>query len=509
MKKVYKKKSTRLLMLAGLCLMAFLCAAVQGGRTKAADKDKTSVIKDAGDLKGKKIGVQIGTTADTFLSDKYKKDDSTTIEKYEKGADAIQSLKQKKIDAVVIDEQVAYNFAKKNPGLKVLSDHVTEEEYAGVVAKGNEKLLGQINDAISELKEDGTLDKIKDEYIKGTDYHYEHKKNSGKKLVMATSADFPPYEYMDNNDFKGIDIDFAYAIADKLGRKLEIQNISFDAIINAVSSGKADVGFSGFTVTEERKKAINFTDTYTSSNQLIIIRDPGKATVTKSSFKDKLYDNFVKESRWKFLATGLVNTLIIAALAVIIGIVLGFLIALVRVSHDKNGTLGVLDFLARLYLAVVRGTPMMVQLLIIYYVIFASVNVNKIFVAVVAFGLNSAAYQAEIIRSGIMSIDPGQFEAGKSLGLSFGRVMVSIILPQAFKNVLPALGNEFISLLKETSISGYIGLNDLTRGGDIIRSVTYEALIPLLSVAVIYLILVLGLSAAVSRLERRLKKNER
>ena len=152
---------------------------------------------------------------------------------------------------------------------------------------------------------------------------------------------------------------------------------------------------------------------------------------------------------------------------------------------------------------------MMVQLLIIYFVIFQSVNISKILVAIIAFGLNSAAYLSEVIRSGIMSIDPGQFEAGRSLGLSFKVMMRSVILPQALKNVLPAIGNEFIALLKETSIAGYIGLMDLTKGGDIIRSITYEPLIPLLSVALIYLILVMGLSFLVSRLERRMKKNER
>ena len=151
----------------------------------------------------------------------------------------------------------------------------------------------------------------------------------------------------------------------------------------------------------------------------------------------------------------------------------------------------------------------MVQLLIIYYVIFSSVHIDKIIVAILAFGINSGAYVAEIFRSGIMSIDNGQFEAARSLGLSYKTTMISVILPQAFKNVLPALANEFIVLLKETSISGYIGLNDLTRGGDIIRSITYDPMLPLIGVAIIYLVMVMGLSQLVKRLERRLRSNER
>ena len=156
----------------------------------------------------------------------------------------------------------------------------------------------------------------------------------------------------------------------------------------------------------------------------------------------------------------------------------------------------------------IRGTPVVVQLLIIYFVIFSDLDVSKVLVAILAFGINSGAYVAEIIRSGIMSIDRGQMEAGRSLGLSYTKVMVFVILPQAFKNVLPALGNEFIVLLKETSVAGYIALQDLTKGGEIIRSQTYDAFMPLIAVAVIYLVVVILFTKLLGGLEKRLKKNE-
>jgi polar amino acid transport system substrate-binding protein len=200
--------------------------------------------------------------------------------------------------------------------------------------------------------------------------------------------------------------------------------------------------------------------------------------------------------------------LLIAALAVILGIVLGFLVAIIRSTHDKHGGLNILNFICKVYLTIWRGTPTMVQLLIMYYIILVALD-NKILVAVIAFGLNSAAYVAEIVRSGIMSVDEGQFEAGRSLGLNYTQTMRLIILPQAFKNVLPALANEFITLLKETSISGYIAIPDLTKGGDIIRSQTYDAFLPLFGVAVIYLVLVMILTAGVHKLETRLRTNER
>lgn len=226
------------------------------------------------------------------------------------------------------------------------------------------------------------------------------------------------------------------------------------------------------------------------------------------NFKLQFINNFITDNRWKYIVNGLGTTFLITAFAVFIGIFLGFFVAIIRSSHDKTGRLKFLNGICKCYLAVIRGTPVMVQLLIIYYVIFASIPVDKAFVAIIAFGINSGAYVAEIVRSGIMSIDQGQFEAGRSLGFNYPQTMWHIIMPQAFKNVLPALANEFIVLLKETSICGYIGLMDLTRGGDIIRSRTYDAFMPLIAVALIYLVIVLLLTAGVNCLERRLRTNE-
>ena len=216
-----------------------------------------------------------------------------------------------------------------------------------------------------------------------------------------------------------------------------------------------------------------------------------------SDFIASFQQNFIDESRYLYLLQGLGTTLLITAFAAIIGIILGFLVAVIRSTYDQTGKMKFLNAICNIYLTVIRGTPTMVQLLIMYYVIFASSNLNKVVVSFLAFGINSGAYVAEIVRSGIMSIDRGQLEAGRSLGFSYASTMWYIIMPQAFKNVLPALANEFIVLLKETSICGYIGLMDLTRGGDIIRSRTYNAFMPLLAVALIYLILVMILSALV------------
>jgi ABC-type amino acid transport system permease subunit len=227
--------------------------------------------------------------------------------------------------------------------------------------------------------------------------------------------------------------------------------------------------------------------------------------------------NFIEGNRWRYLWVGLGNTLRITLAALILGILLGAIIAVVRASWDKNseemrpglsrGLLRFFNGFFKLYLTVFRGTPVVVQLMILYYIVFVSSN-NGVFIASLAFGLNSAAYVAEIFRSGIMSIDNGQFEAGRSLGFNYVQTMWHIILPQAVKNVLPALGNEFITLLKETSVAGYISVQDLTKGGDIIRGRTYSAFMPLIAVALIYLIMVMFLEKLMTILEQKLRNSD-
>lgn len=224
--------------------------------------------------------------------------------------------------------------------------------------------------------------------------------------------------------------------------------------------------------------------------------------------KDRFILNFIAENRWEYITDGLLVTIEVSFFAVLLGIVLGFIIAVIRSTHDMTDGLKFPNLLCRIYLTVIRGTPVVVQLLIIYFVIFGSVKVDKVFVAVIAFGINSGAYVAEIVRGGIMSVDKGQLEAGRSLGFNYAQTMIHIILPQAFKNVFPALCNEFIVLLKETSVSGYIAMQDLTKGGDIIRSRTYDAFMPLIAVALIYLAMVCLLEFAFGKLERRLRSSD-
>lgn len=220
--------------------------------------------------------------------------------------------------------------------------------------------------------------------------------------------------------------------------------------------------------------------------------------------KDSLYKTLIVDDRYKYILSGLTTTVIIAFFAVIIGIIIGTLVSLIRNNYEVNKKGKILNKICEIYVNVIRGTPVILQLMIIYYVIFKSVNINITLVGIIAFGINSGAYVSEIIRSGINSIDKGQLEAGLSLGLNYHNTMKLIILPQAIKNILPALGNEFITLLKETSVGAYIGILELTKASDIISSRTYDYFFPLIIVAIIYLIMTLGLSKLVNLMERRL-----
>lgn len=471
-----------------------------------------SDVKTVDDLPGKKIGVQLNTTGDMYVSDYEGDEAGTVVERYNKGNDAISSLKNGKLDCVVIDSEPAKAYVKANSDLSILEEEFAVEEYAICISKENQVLRDDINKALAELTQDGTIQKIVDYYIEENSEACRYESpadvtHENGTLIMATNAAFPPYEYYADNKIVGIDADIAQAIADKLHYELKIEDMEFDTIINSVQGGKADIGMAGMTITEDRLKNIDFTSPYTTSTQVIVIRSGGTASI--KSIKDSIYQNFVEDSRYMYILVGLKNTVIIALFATLLGLVIGFFVAVIRATHDKNGNLKLLNAICHIYLTIIRGTPAMIQLLVIYYVIFASSNISKTVVAVIAFGINSGAYVAEIIRGGIMSLDGGQFEGARSLGLNHMQTMMYVVLPQTFKNTLPALANEFIVLVKETSISGYIGLQDLTMGGNIIRGITYQAFFPLISVAAIYLVIIVILSAGVSRLERRLKKNER
>lgn len=352
--------------------------------------NKDSYITSKENLTGK-VAVQLGTTADTYLT----KSTDITLVREKKFLAAIQDLKDGKVNAVVMDELPAKKLITSD--MKILSEPLVTDSYGMVVAKENTELLESCNKVIKQMKESGEIDKI---------------------------------------------------LLKHMGQSDEIEE--------------------------------------------------------KTSVFDRFYQSVIYDNRYLYILEGLKNTLIIAVGAVILGILLGTLLAFIRHYHDETGYLKVFNAISKAYIHIIRGTPSILQLMIIYYVIFKNVSISIVLVGILAFGINSAAYVAEIIRAGLNSVDKGQIEAGYALSLNYRQVMMKIVFPQAIRNILPALGNEFITLVKETSVGAYIGIVELTKASDIIASRTYDYFFPLILIAVIYFAITFSLSKLISIMEKRL-----
>ena len=355
-----------------------------------------------------------------------------------------------------------------------------------------------------------------------TVYEYVQAREADGKKVNATLIQIQVEKYilgLLQNQPKAegeIDVYFYDVRAEK--PVMYLSDEAIDALLGGFVTVKDDIKETMSFVVDGQEVSIEYDNTFRNGiNQCFgLVNYDAQIPDTSSPLQQKIHDlgdefyrNFIEDNRWLYLVEGLGNTLAITALALLLGIVLGVVSALIRIVHDKTDKLYYLDKIVKLYISAIRGTPVMVQLLIIYFVLLLPIGIEKFPAAVLCFGLNSGAYVSEIIRGGIMSIDQGQTEAGRSLGFGFWPTMWHIVIPQAFKVVLPSLCNEFITLLKETSVAFYIGVADLTRGGIKIRSQTYSNFMPLLAVAVIYFVLVLGLTKLVGMLERRLRKSER
>ena len=487
---------------------------------------------------------------------------------------------------------------KEQKKVKVLKEILlTEEDYAFAINKSDVDLQTEVNEMIAEMKADGSLEKLVNSYFDDTaTFTYVNKtpEPATGDFVMATNAFFPPFEYIYGDAYKGVDVEFAYLIAQRLGKNLFIDDMNFDAIIPSIVSGESDIGMAGMTVTEERLKTVDFATSYYTSAQVLtvladdttfdecetvedveeILKSKGKAYIVGTqtgttgyyyssggndfgfdgfpnlttnayttgalAFADLrnerinavildlqpslsiargfsgtktqiFYRQFITLGGYKTFLTGLQNTLTIAVVGLLIGFLIGCLIATVKLIPSKNPAMKGGKWLCDLYVALFRGTPMVVQLLLMHFALFPmlGIRISSVLEAVLIFGMNSGAYMAEILRGGINAVDKGQMEAGRSLGFGFGQTMFRIVLPQAIKNILPTLGNEFIALIKETSVVSFIAVVDVTKAFQNIGNATYEFFVPYIALAIVYLVLVFGISKLVKFMEKRLAKNER
>ncbi|MBQ3920401.1 MAG: ABC transporter permease subunit, partial [Oscillospiraceae bacterium] len=454
------------------------------------------------DYNGKVIGVQTGTVFDEMVKENIP---GAEISYYNSYTDLLSALKAGLIDGFAGDEPMVKYMMTEDGSVGYLSDYMDSYSFAFAFSKDDdgEKLCDEFSEYIRKIRSDGTLQKIDQTWF-GTDESakvipdIEALSADNGKLSLATEAANAPFVYMKDNQIVGYEIDIAYRFCNEYGYGLDIIDMNFDGIIPAVSGGKNDFACATIAITEERRESVNFSDSHYDGGSVLAVRaedlvnstasDIAPKEETKTSWIEAITSsfnkNFIREDRYKLILEGIKTTCIITFLSVIFGSLIAFLICMFRRLDSVLS-----NKMANLYVKLLQGTPMVVLLMILYYVVFGRSGIDAIWVAVIGFSLNFAAYVSEILRSGIDSIDGGQREAALALGFSENQAFFRFIFPQAAVRQLSVYRGEIISLLKNTSIVGYIAIQDLTKMSDIIRSRTYEAFFPLIVTAVIYFIL--------------------
>ncbi|TLU83931.1 MAG: ABC transporter permease subunit [Chlorobium sp.] len=470
-----------------------------------------TVITTLDDARDAKIGVMTGTTGEALAVARFPQ---AKIQRFDDVMDAVAALKAGQLDAIVTLSTTAIQVSKKNQELWSLPESLKDEETCAVARKGDDALLAKINAIIGELKADGALKEMKMRWLKSDLSPYEERtielSSVGDPLKVGVCATREPISFVDKHGrVTGFDGELARLLGAGLNRPVEFYNMKFMALIPALKSGKIDVIVSGMSATPERRKSVNFSQPYFVNPQVMLVKKArhaaagsggdgnGGVSLFLKGLASSFQSNLIQENRYLLILDGLKTTLLISVLSTIFGTLLGGVVCFMRMSQSL-----LLNMPAKLYISLLRGTPVLVFLMLIFYVVFASVNIDPVLVAVVAFGMNFAAYVAEIFRSGVESIDKGQSEAGIAMGFSKVKTFLYIVLPQTVQRILPVYKGEFISLVKMTSIVGYIAVQDLTKASDIIRSRTFDAFFPLVMVAMLYFLLSWLLMQFISALER-------
>ena len=489
--------------LSGIAAIVKSPATVSSNQT-----DKAVKMSSMDDLATKKIGIFSGTVHDAFLAKKYPR---ASVSRFESTADLILSVSTGKIDAAMLDLITAGILLKRNDDLAILCDDALDTPLGVGFNKKNKALRDEFNGFLKEIRADGTYSAMHkrwfvDDPEKAVMPPFTNP-SSDKKLVVAVSVEDLPYVAFMNGSYVGFDIEMIRLFAERRNYNLEIVPMEFPSLIAALAAGKADMITDGISISRERAEQIDFSDSYADFKTAVIVPKTSMAKYTGEKkaetellFWEKIsnsfYNNIIREQRYLLILEGLKTTVFISVFAAFVGTLLGGLICFMRMSKKKA-----LSIFAKFYISILRGTPVLVLLMIIYYIVFASVNINPVLVAIFAFGLNFAAYVSEMFRTSVESVDKGQKEAGIAGGFTKIQTFIYIILPQALRHVLPVYKGEFVSLVKMTSIVGYIAVQDLTKASDIIRSRTFDAFFPLIMAAVIYLVIAWLLTWALDYVE--------
>ena len=464
-------------------------------------QDGKRAISSLDDLHDKRLGVLMGT-----IYDEYAERNFPGAGKYSFNAvpDMLLSLSTGRIDAAFVDQPYVALLLADNPQLDVLEKNLFYVDIAAGFNKRNPALRRQFDEYLEYIKNAGIHDEIVNRWIgqKGPEMpDILHSGERGQLRVGIVSDIGLPFTAVSLDHYIGFDVEIASRFAAHTGKEIVFVNLPFASLLPSLASGRIDMIAASMTPTGERAKQIDFSEPYFHSGASVLIRksEPDLSADALSRIEkigQSFHNNIIREQRYLLILNGLYVTVLITILAAISGSILGGLICAMRMS--KNG---VLKSIASALIAAIRGTPVLVLLMIIYYIVFASINISAVLVAVIGFGVNFAAYVSEMFRTSIESIDKGQAEAGTASGFTQIQTFVYIIMPQALRRVLPVYKGEFISLLKMTSIVGYIAVQDLTKASDIIRSRTFDAFFPLIMVAVIYFLLAWSLGLILDRIE--------
>lgn len=460
------------------------------------------------DLKDKRIAALLGSAHVDYVTKTWPR---ATLLQLSAPADLILAVKTGKADAALSDAEPLREMLREDDTLGVLGDTLFSFPEGVGFSKANPALLKDFNQFLARLKQEGTHADMVNRWMEKniTVMPFIANPNANGELVVGISEGSLPFAAVKDNQLIGFEIELAQRFAAHVGKKVKFSQLEFGSLIAAVSSGKVDMIISAIFITDERKLSINFSDPYYEEGTRVFALKKNIAAYHTASAEsspalpfvsrvaNSFQRNIIQEKRYLLLWDGLKTTILISVFATILGTLLGMLICYLRMSKQR-----VLNLPARLYISILRGTPVLVLLMLIFYVVFAAVNIDPLLVAVIAFALNFAAYAAEIFRSGVEGIDKGQSEAGIAMGFSRLSTFIHIVLPQTVQRIMPVYKGEFISLVKMTSIVGYIAVQDLTKASDIIRSRTFDAFFPLLLIAILYFLIAWLLMLALEYLER-------
>lgn len=456
----------------------------------------------------KKVGVLMGSIHESFAMKMYPDAERLT---YNTIADMLLALNNQKIEAAYVDQTSIPEIQLANPQFIVLQGDLFMVDIAAAFNKDQADLLNEYNRFIREIKENGIYQDMVERWLKKQNRELPDLKmaEGPESIVIGTSTDVGfPFTAKYNDSYSGFEIELALRFSQFSGKKISYTDMPFGSLLPSLVSKKIDIIMSSLMITEERQKQVDFSDPYYASGAAILgvnhadvntispeISEGAKISWTQK-ISESFYNNILLEGRYKLILRGLWITILISVLAAIFGTMLGALICGMRMSKNR-----MLKNTASVYISLVRGTPVLVLLMIIYYVIFASLNINPVLVAVIAFGINFAAYVSEMFRTSIEGVDKGQYEAGIASGFNSFQTFYYIIMPQAIRQVLPVYKGEFISLVKMTSVVGYIAVEDLTKASDIIRSRTFDAFFPLIMAAILYILISWLLTLALDYIE--------